>query len=65
MLHTEPGDQLSGTARPKQPIGEWGETGWCAVERMCGSGGGAALAHTSTHSPTSSVPSGLSAKRIS
>lgn len=58
MLHAEPGDQLSGTAQPRQPIGEWGERGWCAVER----GWGAALSHASTHS---SVPSGMSARRIS
>ena len=56
VLHAGPGDQLSGTAKP---IGEWGREGGRE------GGGWAALSHTFGHNPGRSVPSGLSAKRIS
>lgn len=37
MLHAGPGDQLSGTAEPNQPIGERGQRCSCA---QSGGGGG-------------------------
>lgn len=66
VLHTGPGDQLSGTAEPNQPIGKRGRRGRCAVVlKGVGRGGGAVLSRPSSHSPTKGVPSGLSAKSIS
>lgn len=62
VLHAGPGDQHSGMTEPEQPVGWWGQRGWCTVWE---GRGGAVLSHISSHNPTHSVPSGLSGKRIS